>query len=192
MSNFKAGFARLDVTPPFGVNISGYYEQRVADGILDNLYASAIAVSDGFNTAVIISADVIGIPQVKMNDYRKSVAERNSISFEAVFVAINPIVETGMIISKKNINTIFDNILFEVNKSDKIDFKFKELFSLGFALFSWGNLFLIFPRTLVKALFIIIPPVIMYSHFVYFCAVITDGSAVLKHCTKKNELANYI
>jgi len=87
MSNFKAGYARLDITPPLGVNISGYYEQRIADGILVNLYASAVAVSDGSNTAVVISADVIGIPQNKMNVYRKSIAERNSIPFEAVFIA---------------------------------------------------------------------------------------------------------
>jgi neutral ceramidase len=119
MSNFKAGFARLDVTPPFGVNISGYYEQRVADGILDNLYASAIAVSDGFNTAVIISADVIGIPQVKMNDYRKSVAERNSISFEAVFIACThthtgPVLANGLFADDPNYNNYLERRLSDV------------------------------------------------------------------------------
>jgi neutral ceramidase len=87
MSNFKAGFARLDVTPPLGVNISGYYNQRIADGILDNLYASAIAVNYGSNTAVAISLDIIGIPKDKMDSYRKSIAEKNSIPFEAVFIA---------------------------------------------------------------------------------------------------------
>ena len=78
MSNFKAGFACLDVTPPLGVNISGYYNQY-PDGILDNLYASAIAVNDGSNTAVAISLDIIGIPKDKMDSYRKSIAEKNSI-----------------------------------------------------------------------------------------------------------------
>jgi len=87
MSIFKAGFARLDITPPLGVNISGYYNQRIADGILDNLYASAVAVNDGTNTAVALSLDIIGMPKNKMDAYRKLIAEKNSLSFEAVFIA---------------------------------------------------------------------------------------------------------
>ena len=39
----KAGFARLDITPPFGTCISGYFHERRADGILDPLQAHAIA-----------------------------------------------------------------------------------------------------------------------------------------------------
>jgi neutral ceramidase len=87
MSQFKAGFARLDITPPLGINISGYYGQRLADGILDNLYASALAVSDGSNTAVVISLDVIGFGKSKMDACRKSIAERNEIPFESVIIA---------------------------------------------------------------------------------------------------------
>lgn len=87
MSQFKAGFARLDITPPLGINISGYYEKRVADGILDNLYASAIAVNDGSNTAIVISLDVIGIEKGLMETYRKSIAEQIKVPFEAVIIA---------------------------------------------------------------------------------------------------------
>jgi neutral ceramidase len=87
MSNFKAGFARLDITPPLGVNMSGYYSQRKAEGILDNLYASAVAVNDGSSTAVVISLDVIGISKGKMLAYRKAIGEKNSLPFEAVFIS---------------------------------------------------------------------------------------------------------
>ncbi len=87
MSNFKAGFARLDITPPLGVNMSGYYSQRKAEGILDNLYASTVSVHDGSSTAVIINLDVIGISKGKMLTYRKAIAEKNSMPFEAVFIS---------------------------------------------------------------------------------------------------------
>lgn len=43
MSGLKAGFARVDVTPNLGYSIEGYYEKRYADGVLDNLYATAVA-----------------------------------------------------------------------------------------------------------------------------------------------------
>ena len=87
MSQFKAGFARLDITPPLGVNMDGYYSQRIADGILDNLFASAITVSDDTNTAVIISLDIIGIAKDMMNTFRKYIADKNAIPLEAVFIA---------------------------------------------------------------------------------------------------------
>jgi len=101
MSDFKAGFARLDITPPFGVNMAGYFSQRVADGILDNLFASAIAVSDGSKTAVMISLDLIGLKKDKSNAYRKSIAEKVSIPFEAVFIECThthtgPVMYTGL------------------------------------------------------------------------------------------------
>ncbi len=54
---FKAGFARLDVTPPLGLPLVGYFSHRVADGILDPLCVECVAVSDGTNAALIYSVD---------------------------------------------------------------------------------------------------------------------------------------
>ena len=33
-AEFKAGFSRLDVTPPLGIPIPGYFTKRIADGVL--------------------------------------------------------------------------------------------------------------------------------------------------------------
>ena len=38
----KAGFARLDMTPPFGSPLAGYYEMRDADGVRDPIYLKAL------------------------------------------------------------------------------------------------------------------------------------------------------
>ena len=54
---FTAGFARLDVTPPLGIPLVGYFSHRVADGILDPLCIECVAVSDGTNAALIYSVD---------------------------------------------------------------------------------------------------------------------------------------
>ncbi|NLB40686.1 MAG: hypothetical protein GX815_00200, partial [Clostridiales bacterium] len=86
MSQFKSGFARLDVTPPLGVLMAGSFSERKAEGILDNLYATAVAVNDGLNTVVVISIDMLGIHKQKLDVFRKSIAEKNSISVEAVFI----------------------------------------------------------------------------------------------------------
>ena len=53
----KAGFSRVDVTPPLGSYLSGYFSARYAKGMIDPIYLNAIALSDGNDTAVIIIAD---------------------------------------------------------------------------------------------------------------------------------------
>ncbi len=56
-ADFSAGFARVDVTPPLGIPMVGYFSHRVADGVLDPLYVDCVAVSDGTNSALIYCVD---------------------------------------------------------------------------------------------------------------------------------------
>ena len=84
MEKLKAGFSRLDITPPLGVFVDGYYNDRFADGILDPLEANCVAVSDGEKTAVLLSIDICEVYQVDMDKFRHKVAEENGI--EVVYV----------------------------------------------------------------------------------------------------------
>ena len=84
---FKAGFARVDITPPLGTPIVGYFEERRAKGILDPLEANALAVSDGERTAVLIAADLLGIEGVAFNAaLRRRIAAAAGVSADAVYV----------------------------------------------------------------------------------------------------------
>ena len=56
-AEFKAGFARVDATPPLGIPMVGYFSERNATSILDPLCVECVAVSDGKNTALIYSVD---------------------------------------------------------------------------------------------------------------------------------------
>ena len=86
-SSFKAGFARVDITPPLGTPIVGYFEERHAKGILDNLEANAVAFSDGNGTAVVIAADLLGIEGVAFNaSLRRRIAEAAGVRDDAVYV----------------------------------------------------------------------------------------------------------
>ena len=87
MGTLKAGFARADITPPLGTRVVGYYRVRHAEGVLDPLLATAVAVNDGENTAVIMSLDNIGIDQVTVDRIREGAAEKCGIAKEAVFVS---------------------------------------------------------------------------------------------------------
>lgn len=83
----KAGFARLDVTPPNGTCIASRYFYFVPSmGCLDALELNALAVSDGENTAVVIAADFGGMAQHYMNDFRARVSAHTGLAVEQIFI----------------------------------------------------------------------------------------------------------
>ena len=56
-AEFSAGFARIDITPPLGIPMPGYFSHRVADGVTDPLCAECVALSDGTNAALVYCVD---------------------------------------------------------------------------------------------------------------------------------------
>ena len=85
-NTLKAGYARIDITPPLGVNISGYFVERIADTVLDPLEACALAVSDGKKTAVLITLDTLGLYDDIADPWRAAIAEKAGIAVEDVYI----------------------------------------------------------------------------------------------------------
>ena len=86
MNRLEAGFARLDITPPMGIEINGYFNIRKADGILDPLEASCIALSCGETAVALLSLDNLGIPQFYMEPMLRAVCQATGLPREAVFI----------------------------------------------------------------------------------------------------------
>jgi len=82
----KAGFARLEIAPPLGCMLTGYYEPRIAKGTLDPLHASAVAFSDGETSAVLLVLDLLGIRQRTLDGMRERIAANLGLKRPAVFV----------------------------------------------------------------------------------------------------------
>ena len=87
MGLFKAGFSRIDITPPLGVGMSGYFHERTSIDILDPLYASCLAVNDGEHTALLMSLDIIGISQIQCDIYRNAIAAQTGVPYEGILLA---------------------------------------------------------------------------------------------------------
>ncbi|MCL2518589.1 MAG: hypothetical protein FWF15_08510 [Oscillospiraceae bacterium] len=113
MNNLKVGFARVDITPPFGIHMQGYYNERHADGTLDPLLASAIAFNDGEKTAVIYSLDIIGMSQKCADEARNIIAAAADIPYEAVFIACSH-THTGPVIENRRYSgdPEYNNVMF--------------------------------------------------------------------------------
>ncbi|NLZ70605.1 MAG: hypothetical protein GX907_04655 [Clostridiaceae bacterium] len=85
MSAFKAGFARSDVTPPNGTYMAGQHFARYSEGVADPLYASAVAVSDGENAAVIITMDFCLTTEPQTGALVAETARRTGLPANCVF-----------------------------------------------------------------------------------------------------------
>jgi len=63
-AGFRAGTARLDITPDGPIWMSGYASRKKpSEGVLQRIWAKALAVEDGHGAkAVIVTTDLIGLP----------------------------------------------------------------------------------------------------------------------------------
>ena len=82
----KAGFARVDVTPPLGTFLAGYFSARFADGILDPIELNAIAMGDENERVLIITSDFLGIRENFATPIRKKIAERTGLALDHIMV----------------------------------------------------------------------------------------------------------
>ena len=85
-AGFSVGFARVEINPPMGSNIPGYFEDRRVDGVLDDIEANAVAFSDGTNAAVLVSFDLVEIKGL-CTAWRRSAAAATGLPPEAFYFA---------------------------------------------------------------------------------------------------------
>ena len=72
----KVGFSRLDITPPLGTDLSGYFVRRIADGVLDPLYVNTVAVNNGDDMLILMAIDYIGVKLRVINKIKALISER--------------------------------------------------------------------------------------------------------------------
>jgi len=86
MNQLQTGFARVEITPPLGVSINGYFIPRKAETILDPLEANCIAFRCGTDRVLLVSIDNLGISQKIMLPLREAVAQALGLCTEAVLI----------------------------------------------------------------------------------------------------------
>lgn len=83
----KAGFARLDITPPLGTPLAGYQRLRYANGVLDPIEVNAVALNDGEKTLIMIAADTEGMDVADAKHIKKLIFDRTGIPAEYIVVS---------------------------------------------------------------------------------------------------------
>ena len=87
MNNLRIGYSKVDITPSLGIFVSGYYQDRYAEGILDNLELLCLAVQSGDKTALLLSTDLVGIfAQPDCSLYVDKIAEATGVSKDGIYI----------------------------------------------------------------------------------------------------------
>ncbi|MCP4191131.1 MAG: hypothetical protein GY768_10940 [Planctomycetaceae bacterium] len=84
---FEVGAATVDITPPAGYRMSGYFHERLSKGVKDPLLAKAIVFSQDDTLAALIFCDLVGLDPEIVGESRQLIAERLGISAANVSIA---------------------------------------------------------------------------------------------------------
>ena len=87
MNSIKAGFSRVNINPPMGIPIRGYYKPRFAEAVLDDLEVNVLALECGEVRTLLISIDHCGIEQVLNRELRKGASEVTGIPMENIILS---------------------------------------------------------------------------------------------------------
>ncbi len=86
MNELYAGFATVNIDPPLGIPVAGYYVPRFAKGFLDHLEASALTLKLGESTVVIVSVDHCGLTKEEVRTASELIEQRCGIPRESVLI----------------------------------------------------------------------------------------------------------
>ena len=87
MGNFQVGYASVNINPPLGCGIHGYYIPRFAKGFLDDLEAHGIVLALGGTKIAMISVDTCELFSSTVNRFRAAIEKATGIPAQNLFIS---------------------------------------------------------------------------------------------------------
>ena len=87
MGNFQVGYAFVNINPPLGCGIHGYYIPRFAKGFLDDLEAHGIVLALGGTKIAMISVDTCELFSSTVNRFRAAIEKATGIPAQNLFIS---------------------------------------------------------------------------------------------------------
>ena len=85
--DFRSGAAQVSITPPMGVPMSGYYYERAATGVHDELYAHALVFEKEGSKIALVTCDLIGMDAQLVSQTRQYIEKVTDIPGSHVMVS---------------------------------------------------------------------------------------------------------
>ena len=83
----RVGMAEVDITPPVGFPMAGYYHERLAEGTIDSLKAKAIVFREGDTAGALVVCDLIGIATDLSREVQRRASEKTGIPASNIVIA---------------------------------------------------------------------------------------------------------
>jgi hypothetical protein len=83
----EAAAAAVEITPPAGYRMAGYFNERLSTGTHDPLYAKAIVFRQGDKQAALVFCDLVGIPRVIAGRARERASAATGIPAANIAIA---------------------------------------------------------------------------------------------------------
>ena len=84
--SLSVGAAEIDITPPVGARLAGYFNERLATGTHDPLHAKAIVLRQGATQIALVSCDLLGIPLAITTNARVQASARTGIPLTNIVI----------------------------------------------------------------------------------------------------------
>lgn len=82
----KAGFGSVEITPPIGCALQGYFLPRVSEKIHDPLFANAMVVDNGNQRICLVSCDLICVNKEVVQEARTIVKGKTGIEEDKIII----------------------------------------------------------------------------------------------------------
>lgn len=86
-AELQAGVAVVDITPPKGYRMAGYFRERLNTGTHDPLQAKALVLRQGDEQAALVFCDLVGIARDVSEHARKLAAKKTGIPAAHIVIA---------------------------------------------------------------------------------------------------------
>src|SRR5437762_1235463 len=83
----KIGAAEIDITPPIGHRMAGYFDERLATGVHDPLKAKAIVMKQGDEQVALVFCDLVGLSLNVTTNARSQAADKTGIPVSHVVIS---------------------------------------------------------------------------------------------------------
>ena len=86
LADVRAGAAQVEITPPVGTSLSGYFTDRVSDTVADPLFARALVIEHDGEGMALVSCDVICLTRDTTDAAKARIAQRCGLAPERVLI----------------------------------------------------------------------------------------------------------
>src|SRR2546426_980099 len=85
--DWRVGVASVRITPSPGVPMAGYYNERKAESIHDDLYAKAMVIEKDGAKAALVACDLISMPRPVVEEARQLIQRATNLRGERVMIS---------------------------------------------------------------------------------------------------------